>query len=305
MKVKRFQKYERYNNTTTVVLDSLSEANGLIRRALDDKEAELPKHFNDYMKIIQANANYMARGMGNSLEALRSELEEALHQIEHGKPAIEDKANQLCEQFLDRAKEIEPSLTLETPWSPDEGGDMWDAGKIAEEAPLAFFNRKAEEKPKTGRGDGAFRILINTDVHSAADPTRECAALMALVLVLQRSAPVEIWIQQGWLGAEATDGVTLFRIFSGSQLQPKNIWFWVGSEHKDSPYSWCVNRMLGRRQSAVSRTPELPCDLYVYGAICPSTNDKEGWSQWVANTAKPLLFDEELPENWKGYDSKI
>ena len=310
MKLLQHQKHfgrfgDVFHNLTTIALDDLGEANGLVKSALGD-DSFLKESYKSCMDILRANKG--RRGVlpaKPSVGWFRENLIEALQQIESGDAKVNLEAAILAEKMVEQAKEIEPSLTLEKAYTPSEEGEIFDAGKIASSDPMAFFAQNRTDRPKSGRGDGAFRILINTDVSWWGDPTTQCAALMAVVLLLQRQAPVEIWIQQGWLGSTPTDGVTLFKIFSGGVIQPQNIFFWIGSEHKDSPYSFIVNRMLQRQQSRVSTSPELPCDLYIYGQFMPRIDDVEQWNNWIAQTAKQMLFEEELPENWSGYLSTL
>lgn len=313
MKIRKYQKNGGFENQTTIVLEGLHEANDLVKQAIG-KGDFWPKNFEDFFSIARANKNYKSYwqsgywsiGDADTFRKQTSDtLKLCLDQIENGDPKVEGQINALTEDFVERAKEIEPSLTLDAAIRPHEDGDLWDAGKIAESSPLSFFEKEKQWRPKTGHGDGAFRIVINTDVPWHANPTSQCAALMALVLLLQRSAPVEIWIQQGWLGDNEADGITLFKIFEGSQLQARNIWFWIGSPYKDSPYSWTVNRMLMRKDNCVSGAVEIPCDLYVYGSYMPHIQEKEQFSTWVAQTSRGLLFDEELPENWTGYQTSL
>lgn len=303
---KHITSWRNYDNLTTIALDDLSEANGLVKAALGD-ESFLKASFDECMKIMRANVGRGAKRVpGNiNVNGMRDNLEEALREIEHGDPTINAEASKLAEEYAAHAKEIEPSLTVEQSYRANEDGELWDAGKIASHDPMAFFAPGRTERPKSGRGDGAFRILINTDVSWWGDPTSQCAALMAVTLLLQRQCPVEIWTQQAWLGNHSTDGVTLFKVFSGAVVQPQNIYFWIGSEHKDSPYSYIVNKMLHRQSSGVSVPPEIPCDLYVYGQFMPRLKDHDAWSEWVAKTAKPMLFDEEMPDGWSGYLSKL
>lgn len=302
MKVITGQSHAGYKGLSTVALDNLAEANGLVHAAMGD-EKFLKASFEDCMRIRGANPHYALKNTHN--DSLKDQLKRALLEIEVGNAEVNATANKLCAEMVEKAKDIEPSLSLEKSYKPSEEGEVWDAGKIAADDPMAFFDPQRNAQPRSGRGDGAFRILINTDVAWYGNPAQQCAALMAVVLLLQRQAPVEIWIQQGWLGSAKQDGITLFKIFSGGVIQPQNIYFWIGSPYKDHPYSWAINRVLGRRYSGTSSAPEIPCDLYVYGYQMPNIDDSASFSKWVAGTARQMLFDEELPENWYGWKSSM
>jgi hypothetical protein len=306
MKVLTNQTHQGVSGLITVALDGLTEANGIVKAALGDPTF-LPKHWAECQTMLKSNKNYGERFKNQNLE--KNTLEECLTQIEQGNPEIVANANKLCDEFVEQAKLIEPSLTLEKTYMPTEEGEIFDAGKIASDDPMAFFDRQKEGNPRSGRGDGAYRILINTDVSWYGDPTVHTAALMAIVILLQRNAPVEIWIQQGWWGrthyvAGKGDGITLFKVFSGGVIQPQNIWFWIGSPYKDIPYSWVVNKMIGRTNNSVSLDPEIPCDLYIYGHRMPDLKSAD-FAEWIAFTSRQMLFDEELPENWSGYQNEM
>jgi hypothetical protein len=65
-------------------------------------------------------------------------------------------------------------------------------------------------------------------------------------MCLQRFGPVELWIQQGWLGKEDNDGVTLFKLDFSQGFQPTQLAFWCGHELKDTSFSFEINMALGR-----------------------------------------------------------
>ncbi len=307
MKILKGQTHVNLQGQTTIALDGLNEANQVVQALLGNNEF-LSDSVKDCCRIL---GNNIGRGLKEALgfnsydkDHYQKGLLESIEQIEKGNPAINEEVNKLAYELAERAKEIEPSLTLDQQYSPNEEGEIFDAGKIAASDPMAFFNRSNTDRPKVGKGNGAFRILINTDVSWYGDPTANCAALMAIVMCLQRQCPVEIWTQQGWMGSGSENGITLFRTFSGGQVLPQHIYFWIGSPHKDSPYSYAINRWLGRKAHGTSGPPEIPCDLYIYGSHMPSPTDAEKWSKWVAATARQMLFDEEIPDGWMGYKSQ-
>lgn len=315
MKILKGQKHSYWTGQTLVSLDGLLEANSLVKAALG-KPSFLKKNTMDCLLLLQANRRYETVISDVSYNEdyknrFIARINAALDAIENGNPAVEAAANALCEKLVHLAHHIEPSLSLEKTFTPAEDGEVFDAGKIAAGEAIAFFDKTEGLTPKQAHGGGAYRILINTDVYWAGDPTAQCAALMALVVLLQRNCPVEIWIQQGWMGNDASDGVTIFKIFEGSQVTARQLYFWIGSPYKDNPYSFVVNRCLKRTSHATSGPPEIPCDLYIYGPHMPKIAAQEGEEpddaivKWIAGTAKPLLFDEELPSGWCGYGTTI
>jgi hypothetical protein len=302
-------KVEKYG--TLILLEGMWEVGQIL-----EKTPSVPWDIQDFRDIVGRNKNLAAMaGKYTNVDSkesfvsnLMEDLNESFEQIEKGDPTKNDEIASLAEKLKDMALEIEPSLKFADMWGAAEQGVAFDAGAIAEDAPNPMFNKVATEDVtlKQGAGDGAYRVVINTDCCYFQDPTRQGAAVIALAMIVQQKAPLEIWVQQGWLGggAGSKDGITLFPIHSGGLVSPQNIWFWIASPHKDSPFSYTINRVLGRKRSGVSGESELPCDLYLYNVFMPEIYNQgagkvneEMLATWVAKTSKKMMFEEQAPQN--------
>lgn len=313
MKCQKGQKNGRHSGLTTYMFESLDEVNAYIKGSPLYKANKLPpKLLEDLKSIRGVNGNYNESDyqLAKTFEQdgyFRSCMDECIEQTANGIPALNDDINKHIDYFKDLALEIEPSLTMDQHFTPSEEGAVYDEGAIAAGEANPFFSKKNTETPapKPAKSGGAFRFVINTDVASWQDPAYQAGALGALALIVQKDAPVEIWIQQGWLGGSNHDGITLFPVHKGGPVSAKTLAFWVGSLHKDSPYSWCVNRLLGRTSGGVSLEADIPCDLYIYNQWMPYCKFKDNKlingheiAEWVAKTSKKMLFEEEDPSNF-------
>ena len=189
--------------------------------------------------------------------------------------------------------EIEPELEQRKIWTSAEISDVWCAGAIAEDHPEpCFLRKKAVKEPAQGKGEGAYRIIINTDHTWHVSPQQGAITMGAIILVLAQYSPVEIWIQQGWMGRSPMDGITLFPIHRGHIYNPSNLWFWLGDNRKDFVFSYLINhRLFNRTSSGVSTIPALPCDLYLSSMQVGSSKfSKEDLAAYVAKTCKNILF---------------
>lgn len=179
-----------------------------------------------------------------------------------------DSVSDWVQRIMDMALLLDPSLA-----SGHSGFNITNEGEIAipervamgEEQCLAQRRRGGGEARKTA-GDGAYRIIICTDDDGTGQPADEMSGMMgALVVLLQQERPVEIWIQQGWLGG-GEGGVTLFSVDFTGGFDPTALYFWCGHYMRDSVYSRFINS--GLRPCGVgdhvSTCPEIPCDLYVH-----------------------------------------
>lgn len=344
MKIRRRQHNgSAWRNQTTIMLESVTEAIGLVETLLKSTEKQIgagdlkgSKLIDDLFDIYGSNSSYVKRGftsfksMSEQYGGLKSQLNDAIKQIYHG-PNQETmrEINEWIERLRYMAIDIEPTLSLGKHLIAVENADIWNAEKVMDDSCDRPCYVHDKFTPKSGMGDGAYRILINTDVSCFGDPTYQCAALCALIQILQEANPVEIWIQQGWMGnisniedeedcetgemlvdAERLkhivkkkfnpNGVTLFPMHKGGAVSPQHLWFWIGSHYKDSPFSWAVNRALGRINSGVSQSAEIPCDLYIYNEHMPViSSDDEGaqkLAEWVAHTAHKIMFESQDPE---------
>lgn len=201
--------------------------------------------------------------------------------IRNGDPRKIDQVNRLVEPLVDLIYEINPSLKLDVQRERTENGPVWDAGLIGSEDPRPCWEDRTSQRIKRGSGgDGAYRIIINTDTAFGAHDHTNCMALCAMITVLQQYADVEVWVQQGWVASHfhnpsgmtndsgcGMNGITLFPAFRGSGLHPAQLMFWCGHPMRDSIFSYFINRSIGRESSGTSETAELDCDLYTANGI--------------------------------------
>jgi len=234
--------------------------------------------------------------------------ESAVSEITLGNPGIKHHISELATKLMQMALELQPSIA-----SAYCGFERWEEGDevlmdlLREGDDRPFLRRKRSEiEPRLGQGDGAYRIVLNTDVAWWGKPEMNAGVMGALVLVLQQFAPVEIWIQQGWIGNGDDDGVSLFKLEFNGSFDPTQLSFWCGSEYKDVPFSNFVNRSIGRESSGTARHSELPCDLYLRGDWMTLHGIGNGFDQlppaeqhnlavkWIAETCSGILYGEEL-----------
>jgi hypothetical protein len=233
---------------------------------------------------------------------------EAASEITVGDPAIKHSISELAAKLMQMALDLNPSIK-----SSYCGFERWEDGDevlmdlLREGDDRPFLRRKlGQTEPRSGKGDGAYRIILNTDVAWWGTPTMNASVMGALVLVLQQYSPVEIWIQQGWLGDNPDDGVSLFKLDFNGNFDPTQLAFWCGSKLKDVPFSQFVNRSIGRECSKTSIHPELPCDLYLRGdwmtlhgidsksfPLLPPAEQLKLATQWIADTCANVLYGEE------------
>lgn len=307
-----------HGTQTTYVFESLNEVLAMVMASelykknkfhLDNDRRQIADSFPDIkgdVKKINPKARFdleMFKGTWR-VENYQKSFDECVQNILDGKipgyPTVVEEAKALADELKDLVLNLEPSLRLDQSWTQVEQSDVWDPGAIAagEEKPC-FQKNKEEKETKVGAGDGAFRIVINTDVYCGGNPCFQAATMAALVDILQGKAPVEIWVQQGWIGHGAENGVTLFPVHRGGAFDLSKVVFWIAHPGKDSPFSFVISRVLGRRCSGVSEASELPCDLYVYSLLAPlAEKDKAAYAEWIKATARKMLFEEEDPQNW-------
>ena len=194
-------------------------------------------------------------------------LEQCYEAIERGDPSIKEESDNLIESLVDVIDNINPTFAkAKQGFERTEEGLFTTTDLVATGEENSFLKRKDSElEIVSGAGDGAYRIFINTDASWNGKTTDNAAVVGAIVTILQRFAPVEIWIQQGWLGRFPEDGVTLFKLDFLNGMDVTQLAFWIGHEGKDIPFSWHINRVLGRKCSRTSVKAELPCDLMLRG----------------------------------------
>jgi hypothetical protein len=237
-----------------------------------------------------------------------SHYEEVWHgaksRIMHGEPGQRDEIAKLAARLCDMVLDAEPSLSCGVSGIErcEDGFAILPELALAGDERCEIRRRKSQEIVKPGAGDGAYRIIINTDVPWWADPTTNAAVMGALVMVCQNFGPVEIWIQQGWIGGDPNDGITLFRLDYSGQFEPAHVAFWAGDKCKDRPFSEFINKGLGRIGTSTSVAPQIPCDLYMHGCWIDnaglygvaSDNERIAMAaKWVAQKAKEIVFQPE------------
>lgn len=245
-------------------------------------------------------------------------IEDAIH---NGDPRKIRQVSELSAKLTDLVFEVNPSLKLDVHRQRAENGDIWDAGLIGADDPRPCWDTVTCQKIKRGSGgDGAYRIIINTDTSFGRSDSENCLVLCAMVNVLQQYADVEIWVQQGWVpthyvghkpgenndDGNGMNGVTLFPAFRGAGLHPAQIMFWAGHPMRDSVFSHLINQRIGRSSGGCSFAAELDCDLYTrngcFGAMpefnfnLPDGPKKDAnlkeLAQWTAGQLSTVLLDE-------------
>lgn len=268
---------------------------GCQKFAMFDSLLEMKEYSDSHVKAyLQTLDSLHDNGEKHIIES--GEYDACWRAIFEGDPKQAKAAMETAYKLRDMALELEPSLALQTDWIATENSEIWDSGAVAagEPRPCLVKGKKLEAKP--GKGDGAYRIIINTDVPWWCSPTQGAAAMTALVMILANQAPVEIWVQQGWLGSCPQDGITLVPVFNGTLIEPSSILFWTAHEWKDSPFSFIMNRILGRRSGICAIQPELECDLWLAGFTEENQKKSDEAAmqatlvQWVKEKATQVFF---------------
>lgn len=238
--------------------------------------------------------------------------------IQKGNKDLKTLSEEITENILNIVDDIQPIFSQQKQGyirTDGEQGIATSAELLMQGEELCAFKRKnsEEKKVKKGSGEGSYRILINTDVSWWGKPEMNCALVGALILLLQRYAPVEVWIQQGWLGSSKNDGVTLFKLDFTAAVDITSLAFWICHPYKDNPFSWLVNKALGREETATSCVAEIECDIMLRGdwfikegVSYHSLNSMTPFEQtdmiakWIASTGYKILYNEdELPPEIK------
>lgn len=303
------------NGGTTIVLDSVQDAtasgqayiNGVIERLMKYPDAKIKIRYHQRDGKVKTKEK-TCRTYVKEEEEGKKQFEEACSALLSCDESLRALINQTLEELRDSALDIEPMLAVGySGYERSEDGFTAAPELVAsgEERPC-FQRRRASNEVARRDGDGAYRIIINTDVAWWGNPEDNAAVMGALVTILQQHGPVEVWIQQGWLGKpgkmEEGDGVTLFKLdFTGS-FEATQLTFWLNHKFKDVPYSSFVNRGLGRRNAMTSQFAEIPCDLYLRGDWMTLAGLTEAdlksmmhiercdaMSRWIASTAMQIL----------------
>jgi len=240
--------------------------------------------------------------------------------IREGDVRKNKEVNDLAKEIEKIVYEINPSLKLDTERNRVENGDIWDAGLIASDDPLPCWDYRQNQIVKRGSsGDGAYRIVINTDTSFGRSDDENASVLCAMIYVLQQYAEVEVWVQQGWLpyhddeldfsatkdSNNGMNGITLFPAFRGSGMNPAQMLFWAGHPMRDSIFSNVINKAVGRTSSGCSSHAELACDLYTRNACfesmppfdknaSPSKKEEQiqKLGEWTAKQLSKILIEE-------------
>ena len=239
--------------------------------------------------------------------------QEAIQQIRQGIGLPDEEIERLVDELQDLVKEMQPSLAASYKgFQRAENGITADAGLLASSDPQPCFVRRSDgEEPKTGvSGEGAYRILINTDVSWWGNPAMNAGCVAALALILNQFHPVEVWVQQVWLSGVLNDeecrdenGVTLFKVDFAGGFSVNQLSFWITSKFKDCPFSKKVNEALGRCYNLTSAHAEIECDLFLRGDWMFLAGIGRGaWvkatpfermdimAKWIAETAMKIVF---------------
>ncbi len=248
--------------------------------------------------------------MGSLLEQYRrmkQQFGECSEAISKGDPELKENISRLVEELHDLALDLAPSLRSNYSGfrRSDEGVTVAPELLAAGEEQCCFRRKEGAEGIKNGTGEGAYRIVLNTDVEWFGRPEDNAALIGALVILLQQFKPVEVWVQQGWLGESMGDGVTLFKLDFTGAFDPTQLAFWCGHPHKDRIFSFFVNRGLGRSQSHSATTSEIECDLYLRGDWMKvmgieqmefvrmlHTDKIDLMAKWISKTAVKMVFEQ-------------
>jgi hypothetical protein len=306
------------NGGRTTIIPSTADAVALGASIIDSMKEKLAAWNNQGVEKVEVNVFYRHNGKTRTKKQAFSKYaqkweeefakyEQAVKEITLGNPDIKHEVAETATKLMHLALDLQPSIA-----SAYNGFERWEDGdevlpdllRAGDDRP--FLRRKRGElAPKAGKGDGAYRIIINTDVAWWGTPAMNAGVMGALVMLLQQFAPVEIWIQQGWLGIDEDDGVSLFKLDFAGNFDATQLSFWCGSPYKDTPFSYFVSRALGRQHNKTSVHPELPCDLYLRGDWMTLSGVDKGFdkktkaeqeqlaAQWIARMCSQMVFGEE------------
>jgi len=232
-------------------------------------------------------------------------FEDCVEAITHGDDGQKEQIAELCQRLRDLVIDLQPSLcsTFSGFQRHEEGVDALAELVASGEENPCLRRKPGGDLVRQGEGDGAYRIIINTDVSWWGKPDDNAAVMGALVLILQSFKPVEIWIQQGWMGDHPNDGVTLFKLDFTGGFDPTQLAFWVGHPQKDGSFSFLINKGLERENTKTSCYAEIVADLYLRGdwmelgglghnslAAMSHLEQVDAMAAWIAATAMKIVF---------------
>ncbi len=308
------------NGGITIILDSLDEAinigRGYVARRVAEERALAPESKHPVLRINRDKPSeteeITAADQMRSLERRARAFKRAVNAIRVGDQALNRSILDKAERLADLVTAIEPSLAANyAGFERSEDGIAIDVGLLASGDDRPFFKRASQGEIGNQGGRGrAYRVVLNTDVSWFGSADDNAAVVGALVLCLQRFGPVELWIQQGWLGDYDDDGVTLFKLDFSQGFEPAQLAFWCGHELKDNAFSFEVNMGLGRRSSGSSKSAEIPADLFLRGDWMKVYGINEGFdkllhteqvdlmAKWIAQTAMQILKSDAGTDDW-------
>jgi len=223
---------------------------------------------------------------------------------------VREEVKQFADHLVDVAMLIDPGLANnEAGWGQSEQGPIADPALIGSGAANPCFQRRQDgEESRDGEGNGAYRIIICTDQPWFGNKVDNAGIVLALVTILQQFRPVELWIQQGWLGHpnDQYHGVTLFKLECEGGIDPTQLIFWTSHPEKDRRFSRDINGEIGREAEAVSNKAEMPCDLFLMGAWMKLYGIEQGrfgedtkeeklkkFGQYIVDTVKSVIYGDE------------
>lgn len=283
------------NRGTTIILDNVQEAIDWGRKWYDT----LPD-------IEKQNIDFWY----NSYHKNQKGFESCVDAISKGDDKFKHTVSEIIDDILDLIDAIKPVFSLNRSGIKfEEEHGFTAAPELVAQGEQKYmisdkkYNEELEVK-KGKAGEGAYRVVINTDVSWWGKPEDNCALVGALIVLLQRFATVEIWIQQGWIGGHEKDGTTLFKLDFATASDISALVFWICHPGKDIPFSLAVNRGLGRESSATSCVLEIEADLMLRGdwqnaaGLTYSQLQKLMYTErldimakWIANTAFKIVFE--------------
>jgi hypothetical protein len=299
------------NRGKTIILESISEAIEIGRKyiaeAICENEALPPSFLFDVNEIGRDKEKEIrkttAKAFSIELNKRFERFEMCVNLISAGNPALNEALMETAESLVDLVRDIEPKLRGSyAGFVRGEEGIAVSADLVAagDEQPFFRHQRSQEGDASSGRSE-SYRIILSTDTSWFGSPEDNAVVVAALILCLQQFGPVELWIQQGWLGENGGDGVTLTKLDYSSSFEPAQIAFWCGDDLKDTSFSFEINMALGRRSGGTAKYAEIPADLFLRGDWMKfygidkdfikllHTEKMDVMARWVAETAMQIL----------------
>lgn len=301
------------NGGLTVELEGVSDAIQIGRTFIEQTIAHWQAQDPDTkLKVNYKQRDESAEGKSKTmsvskfvtkLEGTLRDYDECAQSISAGLSSQKAAISELAQRIMHLAHMIEPGLSVK-PMGFERGEEGFDL------SPEAFLSgddrpairRRVSFEPRGKEGGEAYRVIINTDVSWFGEPDDNAGLIGGLVLCLQQFGPVEIWIQQGWLGNDSKDGTTLFKLDFNGAFDATQLAFWVGHHNKDAVFSYCISRGLQRAGFGSSSEPEIDAQLYLRGDWLklhgilesefikkPKEEQYRLMAQWVAATSLRML----------------